>query len=124
MFEPKASHKKRSWWICAKPDAGKTYWLNKNLVGQKVYFPRVGRFPFDDYEGEQLICYDDRQSVTFEEYADVLNVWDIRKCVYGETRYICRYWPRGQVRNIIVMANNTIEETIPKDDLYELNVNR
>jgi len=116
MLKPDPRIKKRSWWIVARPNAGKTRWVNRQFAGIRCYCPRVGKYPFEGYEDEDIIIYDDREGVTFQEFASVLNTWDIIQPVAGEIRYITKNWKVGHTRSCIVLSNKTIEESIPEED--------
>lgn len=116
MLKPDPNIKRRNWWIVAQPNAGKTYWMNKTFKGQKIYCPRMGKYPFEGYKNQDIIIYDDRTGVTFEEFADVANTWDVPKPVYGEVRFVTQDWKLGHTRSIIVLSNHTIEETMKEED--------
>lgn len=104
---PNHNHRQRHWWIIAPPNWGKTHWLNCTLGGRKLYCPKQNDKPFDDYAGEQLIIFDDYRwsNSDIHMLIDTCNVWNIRKPVPGLTRYVNRYWPIGQSRFIVVLAN-------------------
>lgn len=116
MLAPDPRHKKRNWWIVAPPNAGKTRWLNKTFAGQCIYSPRTGKYPFEGYLDQDIIVYDDRDGVSFAEFASVLNTWDIVQPVAGEVRYNVQNWKLGHTRSIIVLSNKTIEQSMPEDD--------
>jgi len=116
MNKPDVRLKKRHWWIVAKANAGKTKWVNKTFAGIKIYVPRMGAYPFEGYMDEDIIIYDDRDGVKFEEFSDVCNTWDIMKPIAGQIRYITQNWKIGHARNVIVMSNHTIEESMPECD--------
>lgn len=102
--------------LVEKTNAGKTRWINKTFAGIKCYCPRVGKYPFEGYADQDIIIYDDREGVKFEEFASVLNTWEINQPIAGEIRYITRNWKIGHTRSIIVLSNRTIEESMPQDD--------
>lgn len=116
LLRPDPRQKKRSWWIVAPPNAGKTRWLNRTFAGQRIYAPRTGPYPFEGYDDEDVIVYDDRQGVAFEEFASVLNTWDILMPVAGQVRYVTQHWKIGHTRSIIVLSNKTIEESMKEED--------
>lgn len=120
MLAPDPKIKKRSWWIIAPPNAGKTRWLNRVFAGVAVYTPRMGKYPFEGYADQDIIIYDDRKSVSFEEFSDVLNTWDMVHPVYGEVRYTQQNWKMGHTRNIIVLSNKTIEQSVPEEDVIRM----
>lgn len=103
--------KKRNWWIKAEPNAGKTYWINKTFGGYKIWMPRMGKYPFEGYNGAEIVIYDDREAeVTFAEFSDVCNVWNIVKPIYGEVRFRTQNWPLNAIRCVIVLSNKMIED--------------
>lgn len=116
MEQPSAALKRRHWWIVAEPNAGKTKWINKTFRGTKIYCPRMGKYPYEGYAGESLIIYDDRSGVSFAEFSDVCNTWDIPHPIYGEVRYVTADWPLSKTRNVIVLSNHTVEESMPAED--------
>lgn len=116
MQRPDPSKKKRHWWIVSPPNAGKTRWLNKTFRGQRVYVPSADDYPFEGYDGEDIIVYDDRDDTTFAEFSNVANTWEIECAVFGKVRYRKQYWPIGATRNIIVLSNKSIEEHFKSED--------
>nr|WAE42220.1 MAG: replication associated protein [Cressdnaviricota sp.] len=116
MRAPDPANKKRNWWIVAPPNAGKTRWINKTFAGTAIYCPRTGKYPYEGYADQQLIIYDDRTKVPFEEFSDVLNTWEFIHPVYGEVRFRTQDWKISQTRNVIVLSNKTIEESMPEED--------
>lgn len=116
MPKPDPRIKKRSWWIVAAPNAGKTRWVNRCFAGQRIYCPRMGKYPFEGYLDQDIIIYDDRKSVSFEEFSDVLNTWNIVHPVYGEVRFLTQNWKVDHCRAVIVLSNKTIEESMPQED--------
>lgn len=116
MLAPDPSVKKRSWWIVAPPNAGKTRWINKTFANTSIYVPRMGKYPFEGYGNQDIIIYDDRKGVSFEEFSDVLNTWMFLHPVFGEVRFVTQNWRMGHSRNVIVLSNKTIEESMPEED--------
>lgn len=110
MDKPNPAVKKRSWWIVADPDWGKTYWANETLGDMLVYsIPNDARYRYENYQDEDIIIYDDK-SCSFAEYSDVLNTFKLRQQVSGAVRNVTKYWKRNHTRNIIVLTNKTIEQ--------------
>lgn len=116
LLRPDPAVKRRSWWIVAPPNAGKTRWLNKTFAGVAIYSPRVGPYPFEGYSDQDIVVYDDRTGVSFQEFASVLNTWDIITPVAGQVRYCVQNWKLGHTRTVIVLSNKTIEESMPEED--------
>jgi len=116
MDRPDPKLKRRNWWIVAPPNAGKTRWLNRMFAGTKVYCPREGKYPFEGYRDQDIVVYDDRAGVRFEEFASVLNTWNIIMPIAGEIRYVTQNWKMGHTRSVIVLSNKTIEESMEEGD--------
>jgi len=116
MNVPDPKCKKRSWWIVAPPNAGKTRWINKQFARMAIYCPRMGKYPYEGYCDQDIIIYDDRKGVQFEELSDVLNTWEFLHPVYGEVRFTTQNWRMGHTRNVIVLSNKTIEQSFPEED--------
>lgn len=114
MNKPIASEKKRSWWIKAAPNAGKTYWINKQFEGQRVYMVSRGKYPFELYNDEEIIIMDDF-TLSFDMIANILNVWTLPMHVAGDVRYVSKEWKLNSVRNIIVLSNKCIDEIYTKN---------
>jgi len=76
----------------------------------------MGKYPFEGYANEDIIIYDDRENVSFEEFANVANTWDIVMPVFGEVRFNTQDWKVGHTRNIIVLSNKTIEQCMKEED--------
>lgn len=120
LSRPDPAIKRRSWWIVAPPNAGKTRWVNSTFKGCRIYSPRTGKFPFEGYCDQDIILYDDRGGVAFEEFASVLNTWDIVQPIAGEIRYITKDWKVGHTRSVIVLSNKTIEEAMEATDVARM----
>jgi len=115
LCAPDPACKRRSWWIVAPPNAGKTRWINRVFAGRRIWCPRTGKYPFEGYDDQDIIIYDDREGVSFAELASVLNTWDIIQPIAGEIRYVTKNWKIGHTRSVIVLSNHTIEESMPDD---------
>lgn len=119
MHEPDPRIKRRSWWIVSPPNSGKSRWINDKFAFQKVYCPRTGPYPFEGYDGESIIIYDDREP-EFAEVSNVLNTWNIIMPVWGQVRYKTQNWPLGQTRNVIVLSNKRIENAYEEADVERM----
>lgn len=108
MEKPDPAKKQRSWWIVGKPNAGKTYWLNETFAGMKIYALTKTKTPYERYDDEELIVYDDAIP-SFAECANVLNTWRIQMPVFGNVRYTNKLWPLGSTRNMIVLKNHGMD---------------
>lgn len=96
--------KKRHYWIVGPPDSGKTTWVEDTFQGKRIYKRTATNYPFDGYDGEDVIIYDDIFP-KFEEVAAVSNVYKTKTHVYGATRYNEKHWPMFQERVMFVLAN-------------------
>lgn len=109
MTQPDPGIKDRNIWIVGPPNAGKTFWAQTRFAGQKVFMP--GRdFPFEGYQDEELILYDDNAPKNFNELSNILNTYAIPMRIAGNHRYSTKYWKIGSTRSIIVLSNKTIQE--------------
>jgi len=113
---PDAAKKCRSLWLVAKPNAGKTWWLNRTFANQKVYITSNCKYIYEGYDEEQLIVCDDRVP-KFEECANVLNVYSIKAPVYGDVRYCKQHWPINVARSMLVLSNKTMQECYGQSDI-------
>lgn len=110
---PTAANRKRHIWIVARPDWGKTWWLNVTFANQIVFYPiNACDTPFDHYNNENVILFDDYK---FEEYhkemlIEISNCYTSQRHVYARTRHYPKFWPTqsnpGGVRLMIVVANS------------------
>nr|WAE42485.1 MAG: replication associated protein [Cressdnaviricota sp.] len=108
--KPSARDKKRHWIIVARPDWGKTHWANDAFEDTKIYCPlQNGDLPFDAYDNEELILFDDYNFKDDREgqamLIDISNVTTFKKPVYGRTRYHPKFWKTHQARVIIILCN-------------------
>lgn len=110
MQKPDPKEKKRSWWIVSPPNSGKSRWVNETFAGQKVYVTMTGPYPFEQYNDQDIVIYDDKDNISFAEFSSVLNTYQIETPRWGQSRYVPKYWKEGHTRNIIVLSNKTIEE--------------
>lgn len=98
--------KKRHFWFYGPPDWGKSFYVEHEFAGRRIYKRPAGtNYPFDDYEDQEVIIYDD----VFPEFLELLhmsNVVETETAVYGATRYNKRYLKRGQWRYILIFTNS------------------
>ncbi len=96
--------KRRHLWIVSPPDWGKTTYFENLFTGHQVYCPLQGTYPYDYYQGEDVILYDD--IVPKRSHLLVIcNRNRVRKPVPGNTRYGVRFLPLDQQRWVIVLSN-------------------
>lgn len=131
---PDPAVKKRHVWILGPPDMGKTYKVQQAFAEKKVFITAHTDYPYETYNGEEIIIIDDRIP-KFEELAAITNTYQCRSPIYGKTRYFQRYWPLpgepGHCRTVIVLTNTmgnygTLQDAVNSRfqliDLYTLRV--
>lgn len=107
--KPDPANKKRHYWFVGPPDLGKTYAINETFGGYKVYVRPNNKYPFEAYNDEDIIIYDDIHDIKFTELANVTNTYKIRTPVYGDVRYNNKFWKLNHTRIIIVVSNKAPE---------------
>jgi len=108
LAKPKPSQKKRHLWLWGPPNWGKTFWLSTEFRLRRVFMrPSGSPTPFDAYDGEEVIIYDDVKmaDVDISELQSCCNVWYTQTEVPGRVRYHTKFWPLKQIRTIIVLSN-------------------
>jgi len=105
---PSAANKQRHIWIYGPPNAGKTKWLEDHVYKFKNYKVSGTTYPFDQYNGEQIIVYDDIVP-KIHDLMSITNSSAHTRPVPGSTRYIVRYVPGGKVTLVIVCLNVDID---------------
>lgn len=103
-YNPTVLGKKRHIWIVGRPSMGKTTWVQDTFAGCRVFCRAPTEFPFETYEGEEVIIYDDIIP-KFSELSAVSNVYKIKTHVPGKVRYRSCHWPLNQERIMIVLSN-------------------
>lgn len=103
--------KRRSLWIVGPPSSGKTYALCSTFASQSVFSVRSPKYPFEGYDGQEMILLDDpAPGMPVEHFIRILNIFSFQMTVPGDTRYQSCFLPKNQIRTMIVMTNVTIEE--------------
>lgn len=106
--EPAANNKKRHLWIWGPPNAGKTLWLETNVLCFRNYRVAGTNYPFDNYDGEQIIIYDD-VTPNANHLLSITNSSKYPRPAPGQTRYHVRYVPGNLVTLVIVCSNHCID---------------
>lgn len=119
--EPKPENRKRHFWIWGKANLGKTHMIQEATKDMKVFMPEGQDFPFEDYNGQQLVILDD-SNIDMTTMISCTNTWYANKQVAGKTRYKKVYWPRGQTRTMIIVSNDYPDEYM-KDDRFNTRFN-
>lgn len=102
--KPDPALKKRNFWFVGKPDLGKTFAIESTFGGLRVYKRGQNKYPFENYDNEDIIIYDDFIP-SFVEIANVCNTYNTRTQVYGDVRYTSKYWKKGHTRTIVIVSN-------------------
>lgn len=103
------SVKRRHLFIVGPPDIGKTSWWNTYFRSVAVYTRGCAPYPFDSYNLEQVIVYDDvnLDEVTIRELAVVTDTtYNDHTRVPGMTRYRERYMCR--LPRLVIVFSNTL----------------
>lgn len=96
--------KKRHLWIVGPADSGKSTWAMNTFDGMKVFLRSPTKYPFEGYQGEEVIIYDDIYP-TQEEWLNVsMTHWN-NMHVFGDTRYEQVVWPNKKDLTMIVLSN-------------------
>lgn len=108
----KRAEKLRHVWIYGEANTGKTYWVNEQFNGQEVFMrPNTGfDLPFDAYNGQQVIIYDDCDIMTDQirwasELKVITNINTTPIQVPGRTRNVVRWLKTNQARTVIILSN-------------------
>lgn len=116
LHKPALTDRKRHWFIHGPPGWGKSFWLEVTFAHQRVYKrPSSTNYPFDDYDGEEIVIYDDpEEPPTVTELISVCNVYHTATSV-GKTRYRSRFWPLRQARVVFFCYNHPEQVTYLTD---------
>lgn len=101
--QPTPALKKCNYLIIGGPDSGKTKWVETTFAGVKVFKVRDHRYPFEGYEGEEVIIWDDAWPKR-EDLIPASNVFKT-KTIVGATRYTRTYWPMNKRRMLVILHN-------------------
>lgn len=97
--------KRRHVWIVGPPDGGKSQWAKSQLKG-KIFFARSPcKYPFERYNKEQVILYDDIKPSQEEWLAVSDDHWSPMH-VFGECRFRSNLWPMDVPLVMIVLSND------------------
>jgi len=107
IAQPDASNKQRHLWIYGPPNAGKTLWLEENVLKYQNYRISGTLYPFDNYDGQQIIIYDDIPP-SAGHLLSICNSSKYPRPVPGQTRYGVRYVPGNLIPLVIVCSNHDI----------------
>lgn len=103
LTKPDPAIKKRHWLVVGAPDHGKTYQIQQMFEGKKVFMADETRYPFEGYQHEDIIIYDD-VIPTLERLISISNTWKLKRSV-GETRNFKVFWKKNHTRTIIMTLN-------------------
>lgn len=105
--KPDPAVKCRHFWIIGRPDIGKTFLSQSMFAGLNVYTAWANDYPYEAWDGQDLILYDDYHP-SFAEMSSVSNTFLIPTHVFGKTRFKPVYWKLGHTRTMIVLTNKEI----------------
>ena len=105
---PDPNNKRRHLWIYGPPNAGKTLWLETNVLQFRNYRISGTVYPYGNYDGEQIIIYDDITPKA-GDLLSICNTSAYPRPVPGQTRYGVRYVPGKLVTLVIVCSNLDID---------------
>lgn len=94
------------WWIRGPPGCGKTKWAAMTFEGKRVFYRGSNNsYPFDDYNGEPVVIYDDIIPPLWElvQLSNIAAGHNVK--APGNHRYGVRLLPKDQRRVIIVLSN-------------------
>lgn len=97
--------KKRHICLVTDPDWGKTSWVENTFEGRAVYKVAGNKYPFDHYDGEPHIIFDD-MIPPLQLLLNASNIYKTLTPVYGDTRYGVKYWPIKSERILILLLND------------------
>lgn len=104
---PNEADKRCCYWIVGAPDWGKTRWVEDTFQGKKIYKrPSRQHYPYDEYEGQQVIILDDTMPGR-NELIDMTGYYKTETAVFGDTRYYSRKMPMEQ-RNVMIVLHNEL----------------
>jgi hypothetical protein len=107
--EPDGKCKQRHLWIHGPPNSGKTKWLEENVYQFKNYKVSGELYPYDNYDGQQIIVYDDIPP-NASDLLSITNTSATLRAVPGQTRYNVRWVPGGTVTLVIICNNFNIDD--------------
>lgn len=106
---PDASDKRRCHLLLGPPGCGKTPFLNSTLGDTQSYLVSHPQYPMEDYQGEQVIIFDDYnpEMLKREFLINLLNVHRFPNVHAGWARGAGNkvYLPKNQVRVLIILCN-------------------
>lgn len=105
QYKPNASTKRCNWWIWGPTDVGKTRWFMSWFAYAKYFKIRGGDYPWEGYDGEELVLYDDK----LPKLSHILQAcqWHMghNNTVPGKTRYRPYYF-RDKTRPCVLVLSN------------------
>lgn len=116
---PDPKVKQRHIWIKGKPDIGKTYMIETTFENKKVFQRSDNLYPYEDYQDEKIIIYDDILP-SWKELAAATGTYYTRHRMPGGCRYKAKYWTEYQSRTLIILNNLAIEQVYGNNrEIYE-----
>jgi len=113
---PTDLERKRHLWVHGPPGCGKTTWFEREFGATKYFKVNAnGRYPFDGYEGQRVILYDDAWPGKFH-LTTLCNPRKQRQHVPGDTRYCERFLYEDRALLVIVLYNQSIDDVVEESD--------
>lgn len=112
---PSDANKCRHYIICGPPDAGKTRWFRATFRSRQAYFAADGKYPFDNYAGQQVIVFDDVPTTrnTVVKLCDPHP--DAGEALPGDQRYSSKFFKPKLALLVIVICNQLPDwEALPE----------
>jgi len=101
-FDLDLNIKKRHLWIYGDPDIGKTSLIDRALHKYKVFKRMEGPYPFEGFDNDDIIWYDDVEPINKSEICHMTNRYLTQTKVWGPTRYF-NYW-MPEYKNILLIV--------------------
>lgn len=107
---PNPRNKRRHLWLHGPPSTYKTWWLISQVITHyRAYKCIAGQYTFDNYNGEQIIYWNDLEP-KFEQLLDICDTYPRMRDAPSQTRYFQKQIPAGLVTLVIVTANRSIND--------------
>jgi len=111
ILEPSDAMRRRHIWLWGPSGSGKTKWFEEEFGQYSYYAVQNSPYPFDDYEQQRVILYDD----FIPDKIDLIKLANPRKQrqpAPKQQRYATRFLPPEAPLLIIVLSNFSISTAI------------
>lgn len=121
---PDPSVKKRHWLIIGPAEHGKTPWVQDHFPDNETFYVLDDdKNPYDTYDGEQYIVYDDVLPQSIREIKKVANQDKVDVAAPGHQRYNPKFMPAGRTRLVIIVCNPNSRPPYEYDEAFQLRFN-